>query len=110
MLRDHLEKLRSFAVVARTGSFRRAADRLRVSQPALSQSVQALESILGKPLLVRSSRGVTVTPHGLVLRDFTERLLEDVEAIERELDAAGEPMTGHFRIGAFESLAIALLP
>jgi DNA-binding transcriptional LysR family regulator len=109
-LRDHIEKLRAFGVVVQLGSFRRAAARLRVSQPALSQTVQTLESVVGKQLLVRTSRGVTATEEGVLLRTFAEKLAVDLDALDQKLISASEPMSGLFRIGAFESLVIALFP
>ena len=109
-VRDHLEKFRAFAVVVRLGSFRKAAARLRVSQPALSQSVQTLEAVLGKRLLVRTSRGVVPTEEGELLREFSDRLTLDLEALEQRLVAADEPMTGPMRIGSFESLTVSFFP
>jgi LysR family hydrogen peroxide-inducible transcriptional activator len=109
-LEDHLEKLRAFATVAQLGSFRKAAARLRVSQPALSQSVQVLESVLGKQLLVRTARGVVPTEEGTLVRAFSERLSADVDVLARKLLAEGEPMAGRLRIGSYESLTISLLP
>jgi DNA-binding transcriptional LysR family regulator len=109
-LQDHLEKLRAFAVVAQLGSFRKAAVRLHVSQPALSQSVQILEAALGKRLLVRTARGVLPTEEGEALRAFAEGLALDVERLEQKLASAREPMTGLVRVGSFESLTIAFFP
>jgi DNA-binding transcriptional LysR family regulator len=109
-LRDHLQKVRAFGVVVQLGSFRKAAARLRISQPALSQSVQVLESVLGKRLLVRTSRGVVPTEEGIVLRGFAEKLSLELDALDQKLVSASEPMSGHVRIGSFESLTIALFP
>jgi DNA-binding transcriptional LysR family regulator len=111
-VRDHLQKFRAFAVVVQLGSFRKAAVRLRVSQPALSQSVQILESVLGKRLLVRTSRGVVPTEEGKVVREFAERLAIDLDVLEQKIVSAreGDPMTGHVRLGCFESITISFLP
>jgi DNA-binding transcriptional LysR family regulator len=109
-LGDHLEKLRAYAVVAQLGSFRKAAARLRISQPALSQSVQILESVLGKRLLVRTSRGVIPTDEGAALRTFAEKLVADLEVLDRRLTGSGDKMSGLVRFGAFESMTIALFP
>jgi DNA-binding transcriptional LysR family regulator len=62
-----LQQIRSFLVVAEEGSLRRAADRLRMSQPALSRQMQALEHELGGSLLDRMSTGVGLTRSGYAL-------------------------------------------
>lgn len=55
-------KLRYFAVTARLGSFTRAAEELRIAQPALSRRIREIEEELGQELLVRHGRGVRLTP------------------------------------------------
>jgi DNA-binding transcriptional LysR family regulator len=109
-LRDHLQRVRALAVIVQLGSFRKAAARLHVSQPALSQSIQILEGVVARPLLVRTRRGVTPTEVGLLVCGFADKLTADLEMLDRQLDAAAEPMSGHVRIGTFETLAISLFP
>ena len=76
-----LEQLEYVAAVARLGSFRRAADELHISQPALSGSVRSLERELGVDLLNRAgtgrgwaTRGASSSPHILTLLDAFDRL------------------------------------
>jgi DNA-binding transcriptional LysR family regulator len=57
-------RLRAFAAVAREGSFSRAAERLYVSQPAVSKHVASLERELGTALVARDRRGAALTPAG----------------------------------------------
>jgi DNA-binding transcriptional LysR family regulator len=78
-----LRQLRIFAAVARHRSFTRAAEALRLTQPAISMQVKALEALAGLPLLERAGRGVALTDAG-------EELLRRAQAVLRELDAAGE--------------------
>lgn len=97
-----LRHLRYFAAVAEAGSITRAADRLRVAQPAVSQQIRAFEEVLGVTLLVRQSRGVTLTPEGKrVLASCAEvfqsldRLADDLAPSElEEVEVSlGLPMT-----------------
>src|SRR3954453_7122864 len=62
-----LRELRYFHSVARTGNFGRAARELNIGQPNVSHQVQKLEQGLGTQLLIRHSRGVTLTPAGSCL-------------------------------------------
>lgn len=94
-----------FSTVASAGSLARAAERLGVSQPALTKSVQRLERRLGVKLLVRSSRGIEVTDAGaafLVRSRTISRELED--ALQEARDVAGGH-AGLLRIGATPAAA-----
>jgi LysR family transcriptional regulator, nitrogen assimilation regulatory protein len=70
-----LRALRCFAIVARSGSFRRAAQQLKSSQPTLSHQIHRLERALGTLLLVRHARGVTLTPSGVSLLDRLDTIM-----------------------------------
>jgi LysR family transcriptional regulator, nitrogen assimilation regulatory protein len=70
-----LRELRHFAIVARSGSFRRAAQELQSSQPTLSHQIRKLEDALGTRLLVRHARGVTLTPSGSCLLDRLDTVM-----------------------------------
>src|SRR5579872_7099913 len=77
-----LDTLLVFAVVAREGSFTRAAAVLGVSQPSVSERMYRLEQRLGTPAFVRRGRGVALTATGLALRALADR----VQALARETD------------------------
>jgi LysR family transcriptional regulator of abg operon len=84
----HLNQLRRFLVVAETGNLRRAALQLHVSQPALTQSIHALEASLGEAVFDRGTRGVTLTecgralmPRARLILNESERIATDVEVI-----------------------------
>lgn len=66
-MRSNLRHLRVFAAVVETGSITRAADRVLVSQPAVTQAVAKLENLLGQPLLLRTPQGVFPSPAGKLL-------------------------------------------
>ncbi|WFE34695.1 LysR substrate-binding domain-containing protein [Micromonospora sp. WMMD975] len=84
-----LRRLRSFVVLAEELHFTRAAARLRIAQPALSQQIRALERQLGAPLVHRTSRGCTLTEVGARVAGEAARLIADVDATTaRILDLA----------------------
>src|SRR4029078_7383420 len=74
-----LRHLRYFLAVADELHFGRAAERVRIAQPAISQQIQRLEEAIGTRLFDRNRREVRLTPAGEALRGFAERALGDVE-------------------------------
>ena len=74
-----LRHLRSFVAVAEELNFGRAAERLYITQPALSRRIGALERLVGAELFRRSSRNVELTPAGEALLERARRLLSDVD-------------------------------
>lgn len=66
--------LRYFWIVAREGSLRKAAERLRVSQPTISEQIAALENVLGEKLFRRGSRGLTLTETGNRAFSYAEEI------------------------------------
>ncbi|HEY3898378.1 MAG TPA: LysR substrate-binding domain-containing protein [Chthoniobacter sp.] len=94
-----LRHLRYFQAVAEELSYSRAAERLRIAQPALSRAVQEIESELGASLLDRNRRRVSLTPAGQVLLRETAIIFERWEEAMRRVrrTAAGEE--GELRLG-----------
>ncbi len=87
-----LRRLRHFLAVVEHGSILRAADAIHLTQPALSRSIQTLESEVGVRLLERGRRGIEPSPHGLLLAREARRVLAQADealAIVRGLDANG---------------------
>jgi DNA-binding transcriptional LysR family regulator len=99
--------LRSFVTALRTGSISRAATALGHTQPALSQQLRKLESVVGRPLLYRSPSGVTPTPAGEELLPYAERILS---LSSQALTETGRALTGHCGVGLLEDLAASQLP
>jgi DNA-binding transcriptional LysR family regulator len=93
-----LRQLRYFTVICEEGSLTRAGARLHIAQQSLSQTVAALESELGVPLLQRGSFGVRATAAGRVLRDRSTALLRDADAAARAVQQAAGLGSGHVRI------------
>lgn len=105
-----LRQLQCLAAVADTLHFRRAAERLNLSQPALSAQVAQLEEELGVLLLERTRRRVLLTPVG---RDVAERarvILRDVADLEDAARRSGRPLSGTLRVGVLRTLGPYLLP
>ncbi len=75
-----LARLRTFATVAETGSFRKAATQLHLSQPALSAHIRDLEQTLGVPLFNRTTRAMQLTPDGERFLARTRRALDEIES------------------------------
>jgi DNA-binding transcriptional LysR family regulator len=82
-----IEQIEYAAAVARFGSFRRAAEELHISQPALSETVRKLEAELGVKILDRQRTGATVSAEG---RELLPHLLDVIEAARRLRSAADE--------------------
>lgn len=102
--------LRCFVTVAHEANFTRAADRLNVSQSALSASIQQLEAVLGGRLLNRSTRQVTLTPVGEEFLGVAERLLADIEMSVEGVRDLIEKRRGIIHIGVLPSVAVDWLP
>jgi LysR family hydrogen peroxide-inducible transcriptional activator len=110
MDRPSIRQLESLVAVADHKSFRRAADALGISQPALSQQVQAAEDTLGVQVFERDRRGVLITPAG---DDVVGRARQALDAIDAVADAArrrGEPLVGPLRLGVIPTVAPYWLP
>jgi DNA-binding transcriptional LysR family regulator len=105
-----LRQLEVFLAVARAGGFRRAADGLHLSQPALSQHVAELERVLGARLFDRLARRVELTEAGRILVEHAGRLFASLEgAREAVADLAGL-RRGSLQIGASTTPGVYVLP
>lgn len=103
-------RLKVFHAVAEQESFRKAAERLNLSQPAVSQNVHALEEDLGVTLFDRSGNRVRLTHAGTVLLKYARRSAQLArEAVDALAKIAGEPR-GELRLGASTTVAQYILP
>lgn len=102
--------LRLFEAAARSGSITRAAQELRLSQPAVSKQVGELERGLGVTLLERAPRGVRPTAAGAVLAEYARRLFGLAEEAERALGEMQQLRRGRLRIGASTTIGVYLAP
>ncbi|GAA0904716.1 LysR family transcriptional regulator [Virgisporangium aurantiacum] len=99
--------LRSFVTAVRAGSISRAATALGQTQPALSQQIRKLESVVGRPLLNRSQAGVSPTRAGEELLPYAERI---ISLSTQALIQTGRSLGGHCGVGLLEDLAASHLP
>ncbi|WP_052741908.1 LysR family transcriptional regulator [Kiloniella litopenaei] len=97
---DRLQLFQTFIASIDKGSLSGAAKVLNISQPAVSQQITLLESILQKELLFRTSRGVKPTEAGLVVYNNAQNILEQVTKLHEELKNLDESLTGPLRITA----------
>src|SRR4051812_14634817 len=104
-----LRELRYFHSVARTGNFGRAARELNIGQPHVSHQVQKLEQGLGTQLLIRHSRGVTLTPAGSCLMERLDVILGLLNA-PLEQAATPEQTTGTISLALSAESAPLLAP
>jgi LysR family hydrogen peroxide-inducible transcriptional activator len=102
-------QLSYFVALAEAGGFTRAADRMGVSQPSLSQQIRALEEVMGAPLLERGGP-VILTPLGRETLERARRILLEVVDLEDARVAAQDALVGTIRLGVSPTLGAYLLP
>lgn len=100
-----LRALRYFAEVAETGHMTRAAERLGIQQPPLSQQIKLLERTLGLQLFKRHPRGVALTEAGRLFQAEARRLLDDADAMRARMRRVAEGQAGVLRVGFTSSAA-----
>lgn len=101
--------LQYFLAVAREESITKAAETLRMTQPPLSRQMKDLEEELGKQLLIRGGRKVSLTEDGMLLRKRAEELVELMDKTKAELASSSENINGEIYIGCGETEAISIL-
>lgn len=99
-----LIQLQSLCLIAREGSFSRAADKLFVTQPALSMQMKALERELGQELLDRSGNRVTLTHAGAVLVERVKSPLADLDDAVQAVSRVGGLEHGILSIGSSDTI------
>jgi len=105
-----IEYLKTFAAAADLKSFTRAAEVCSLSQPAVSQQIKELESYFGHSLFDRSSRNLTLTAAGELLRSHVARILAQLKAAREDLDEIKGQPSGTLTVGAGNTIGMYLLP
>ncbi len=103
-----MDQLSHFQCLAEWKNFTLAAERLSMSQPALSRSIQRLEEELGQPLFERKPRSVDLTDAGQLFQSRAEQILLILEDCKAEICDDGQ--TGRLRIAAIPTIAPFFLP
>lgn len=106
----NFERLRTFAALAEVLHFRKTAERLHVSQSAVSQQIAALEDQVGVPLVERIGRRTFLTPAGKVLAEEAGKVLAAVDRAEKAVRAFGVGETDRLRLGASTTPGVYIVP
>lgn len=105
-----LRGIRYFVQIAELGSITRAAQHLRVAQPALSRHIHVLEEELGVPLLVRLPRGVRLTTAGRQFLDHCQRILRELVRAQDDMRSGTASAQGRVILGVSPTTGPLLLP
>lgn len=101
--------LKYFLAVTREESISGAAESLHMTQPTLSRQLMDLEAEIGKKLLIRGNRRITLTEEGMLLRKRATEIIDLVDKTEAELTAPDEVVSGDIYIGGGETDAMRLI-
>jgi DNA-binding transcriptional LysR family regulator len=105
-----IRQLRYFITIAEEGNITKAARRLHIAQPPLSQQLKLLEEELGVKLVERGSRKIQLTDAGKILRHRAEQVVELVDSTVKELKDFNEGLQGTLSVGTVPSSGSTLLP
>ena len=103
-MEQNLSLYNIFYVVAKNQNISHASKELFISQPAISKSIKKLEQSLDTHLFVRNSRGVALTPEGVLLYEHLKNAFESIESAEERLKQITTLGIGHIRIGVSNTL------
>lgn len=105
-----LQTLQALIFIEEVGSLRAAAQLLHQSQPALSAAIQQLEEELKAPLLVRTKRGVTLTPFGQAFMKHAHLIVSESRRAHEEISQLRGDWEGHITFAASPAVALGALP
>lgn len=105
-----LRHLTYFLAVAEELHFRKAAEKLFISQPGLSRQIRQMEGILETQLFERNKKKVSLTPAGHYLKNEVEFVFNHLEKVERQLKLVGDGNSGELRIGFLGSAMQEVIP
>ena len=105
-----LRVLQYFLAVAREQNISAAAQSLHLTQPTLSRQLRELEEALGKQLMIRGNRKITLTEEGMLLRKRAEEILELADRTEKEIMQSADTVSGDIYIGTGETDGVRQIP
>ncbi len=104
-----LDLYKIFCTVVKTGNMSAASKELFISQPAVSMSIRQLETKMGSPLLIRTTKGVRPTPEGSVLYEYLEQALNLIKTAENKYLEMINLKAGEIKIGASDTVITNIL-
>lgn len=104
------QQLEYFRAVALTEHFTKAADRLAISQPALSRAIRQLEAEVGTPLFDRVGRAVRLNAFGRIFLKRVERALDEIQLGIREVKQLNDPLAGSVSLAFLLTIGLNILP
>ena len=102
--------VRAFIAVAEELHFGRAAERLHISQPPLSQQIREFEKAVGAVLLIRTTRSVQLTPAGTLMLERARQLVNDADATLKAVSRVARGESGNLTLGFTHSTVYGVLP
>ena len=105
MISENLEHYKIFNAAAECRNLSRAAEKLYMTQSAVSQAIRQLELSLSVTLFTRSRKGVELTEEGRLLYDYTSQAIELLNTAEKRIESRKELSEGELRIGASDTIS-----
>lgn len=105
----NLSHLQTFVTVASEGSMTAAADKLFLTQPAVSQQMKNMEDELGVELIVRGSKQIKMTAQGEILYEHAKKILSLAQLAEVSIKSIGAQLRGELRIGTLNTIGLHLM-
>lgn len=100
----------TFVTVVSEGNITKAAEKLFLSQPALSYRLRHMEEALGSPLLLRTNEGIALTPQGELFHDYCRRMMREKEALKQVMGTISGEIQGTLKIASSINFADYELP
>ncbi len=105
----NLYQVSTFVTVVSEGSMTAAADKLYLTQPAVSQQIRNLEDELGVELLVRGVRQVKATPQGEILYEYAKKIIQLANQAEVSIKSIGSELKGTLKLGTLNSIGLHIM-
>ena len=105
----NINQLETLVAISKTMSFRKAAELLNLTQPAVSAQIKSLEDEFNT-VLVDRNQPVTLTDSGMIFLEHAERILQTVEDLKQRLSDLNQTPQGHIHLGTTTSIAVQILP